>query len=139
MEISRYIDPTKTRGKKKQAVKLSSLCLLLERQPPIFLFDAKTYQPAADASNECYNNRFQPIRVQPIRFPEQKIRYSCATCEEQNHQHPICTTFKKASSNGKTNSSSTKPMLTTSEYLKETPKSNLVPTILFSLIITFNH
>ena len=63
MEISRYIDPTKTRGKKKTSSQaFIFVCLLLERQPPIFLFDAKTYQPAADASNERYNSRFQPIR-----------------------------------------------------------------------------
>ena len=52
MEKARYINPTKTRGKKKK--KEAS-------QAFIFVFDAKTYQPAADASNERYNSRVQPI------------------------------------------------------------------------------
>ena len=39
------------------------MCLLLERQPPILLFDAKKFQPAADASDEQYNSRVQPINV----------------------------------------------------------------------------
>ena len=54
MEKSRYINPTKTRGKKKKKKEAS--------QAFIFVFDAKTYQPAADASNERYNSRVQPIR-----------------------------------------------------------------------------
>ena len=47
---------------------LSDCCL---REPPILLFDAKTYQPAADASNEHY----KLITVEPNQtlFPEQKI------------------------------------------------------------------
>ena len=53
MEKARYINPTKTRGKKKKKKEAS--------QAFIFVFDAKTYQPAADASNERYNSRVQPI------------------------------------------------------------------------------
>ena len=118
MEKSRYINPTEIMDsgkKKKRAVKLSSLSDCCLREPPILLFDVKTYQLAADASSEHY--KLIIVVSNQTLFPEQKIWYSGATCEEQNYQHPLCTTFKKASLNGKTNSSSTKPMLTTSEYL----------------------
>ena len=49
--------PEKNKIKPNQNKNTSSqafifVCLLLERQPPILLFDAKKFQPATDASNE---------------------------------------------------------------------------------------
>ena len=132
MEKSRYINPTKTRGKKKkkQAVKLSSLCDCCSRDNLL----------SSCLMQKLINLLMLPMNVIIVEsnqyaLSQQKILYSYATCEEQNHQHPICTTFKKASLNGKTNSSSTKPMLATSEYLSPisrfTNKTSSMPLQIF--------
>ena len=74
MEKSRYINPTEIMDsgkKKKRAVKLSSLSDCCLREPPILLFDVKTYQLAADASNEHY--KLIIVESNQTLFPEQKI------------------------------------------------------------------
>ena len=133
MEKSRYINPTKTRGKnknKKQAIKLSSLCDCCSRDNLL----------SSCLMQKLINLLMLPMNViivEPNQYTlsQQKIQYSCATWEEQNHQHPICTTLKKASLNGKTNSNSTKNMLTTSMYLSPisrfTNKTSSMPLQIF--------
>ena len=98
----------KSREKNTQLIKLSSLCLYYSREPPILLFNAKLIQLLLILLVNV-------LWIQPLHS-FLSINFD-TTCQDQNHQLPLCTKFKKGLLNGKTKSSSSKPMLTTSKNL----------------------